>query len=1100
MIRNFSLLFLSFFAILSVNAQGVDRTTARTIAQDFLKSQGRQVELAPEAATGFNGQRKATKTGHSPLYLFNIENEGGFVVVSGDERTEQVLGYVDKGSCDDDNMPDNMKAWLQMYAQQIESLPVDYAPSANAKAADTPKKAERKAIGALVKTKWNQGEPYNLKCPMDGGSRSVTGCVATALAQIMYYHKWPQEATTTIPSYYVLNQWLPELPATTFNWDKMLLNYDNGGTTAQRNAVAELMFYCGQAVEMGYSAAGSGAFSGNVKTAILKYFDYDGTAKFVHRSDYSIAGWDALIYNELYESRPVYYAGYSPGGHAFVCDGYDTAGFFHFNWGWGGWDDGYFRLSLLNADDPMSDGMSATGIGFSMGQECVIGIQPQAGTPAAVDTHLTINDTEIRNGTQIFSNYVNWTGSSGSFNGAIVMQDENGEYKAISNIQTANNLGANYYMGWTFNLAGKLPEGQHKVSPASKLTSSDVWIPLYNLENNYILADVDANGNMTLTKHPIRNIGKVSFEMQSSCVANTDQKVAIKVDNAGDEYNGEVCLYASKTTDKGEELCKTQLEVPAYGSNTIYMFFKPETDGEYTLWLTTNDKNDVLGSANIRIGGKTKLTGKGGTAGFSGEAYSNLFDGKTDTKWCFNLNGENSFVNFTAERPVFVSGYRLATGGDTAINGGRNPKSWVLYGSASSSTRPPSASDSSWEVIAEVNDDGTLKAYSKCYFTFPLTQTTASKAYKHFKLNIRSVQSGNVCQLSEFDLLTDNLYFRNGNSGLWLQSNDRNMEYGTDRAELGSRGIDIEVVNQTDGVQLNPKFSGNHSINASNLEMGSKASVTAWTITAVEDSSDEYYIQQGESYLGADGSEDSYLTVGAAAENAKWKVYTRTARLAEMATANIDNPMDVSWLIRGGDFSKDDERFDAWTITSDGTTNRVNGGSKAKCNRIYDSRSYKTYSYLTQEITGIPNGMYKLTVEGVHINNPMSTYYFISSGDDIAQHELMQTESLGTISTIAYDIFTGLYHNDSDEVMLEVKNNTLTVGVKSDIDGSETGRFIADNFCLTYYDPSLPSAIESVHNNIQPGYPTGIFNLQGQQLSAPVKGINIINGRKVVVK
>lgn len=1093
-----SIFVFALLVISSANADGIDRASAKMIAQNFLKSKGRNVELSTDQVVGFNGQRKMITSGKAPLYMLNIENEGGFVIVSGDDRTEQVLGYVDNGSFDAENVPENMKAWLQMYAQQIEALPADYAPSVSANAAGSPRKAERKNIGALVKTKWNQGDPYNLQCPLDGGSRSVTGCVATALAQIMYYHQWPQEATTTIPSYYVLNQWLPELPATTFQWDKMLLNYDNGGTSAQRNAVAELMFYCGQAVEMGYSAAGSGAFSGNVKTAILKYFDYDGTARFVHRSDYSIAGWDAMIYNEIYENRPVYYAGYAPGGHAFVCDGYDTAGFFHFNWGWGGWDDGYFRLSLLNADDPNSDGMSATGIGFSMGQECVIGIQRQMGTPAPEDTHLSINDTEIRNGTQIFSNYVNWSGTAGSFNGAIVVQNDEGEYEPISNVQTANNLGENYYMSWTFDLAGKLPEGQHKVSPASKLTSSNVWIPLYNLENNYILADVDASGNMTLTKHPVRNIGKVTFEMQSSCVANTDQKVAIKVDNAGDEYNGEVCLYASQTTDKGSELCKTQLEVPAFGSNTIYMFFKPATDGEYTLWLTTNDKNDVLGSASVRIGGKTKLTGKGGTSGFTGESYSNLFDGKTDSKWCFNLNGESSFVNFTAERPIFVSGYRLATGNDTAINGGRNPKSWVLYGSTSSTTRPPSANDASWEVIAEVNDDNTLKAYSKCYFTFPLTQTTVSKAYKHFKLNIKSVQSGNVCQLSEIDLLTDNLYFRNEDSGLWLQSNDRNTEYSTDRAELGNRGIDIEIVSQTDGVQLNPKFSGNHSINASNLELGSKASTTTWTINAVEENSDEYYIQQGESYLGTDGSSDNYLMVGATAENSKWKVYTRTARIAEMATANIGKPMDVSWLIRGGDFSKDDERFGAWTISSDGTSNRVNGGTKAKCNRIYDSRSYKKYSYLTQEITGIPNGMYKLTVEGVHTNAPMSTYYFLSSGEDIAQHELMQTESLGTITTIAYDVFTGLYHNDSDEVMLEVKNNTLMVGVKSDIDGTSTGRFIADNFCLTYYDPSLPSDIEDIKENASVNTRTGIYNLQGQRLSEPVKGINIINGRKVL--
>ena len=191
---------------------------------------------------------RAAQTGIPELYAFNIEG-GGYVIASADDRTLPVLGYSLTGSFDASRIPDNLRAWLQGYAEQIRQLGDAVVTST------TDSDPSMTAIEPLIKTRWGQDEPYNLQTPIIGGVHSVTGCVATAMAQLMYYHQWPQTATTAIPAYsYLISMTesvsVKGLPATTFKWDKMLPTYtkENPGTEEQRQAVAELMRYCGQSV------------------------------------------------------------------------------------------------------------------------------------------------------------------------------------------------------------------------------------------------------------------------------------------------------------------------------------------------------------------------------------------------------------------------------------------------------------------------------------------------------------------------------------------------------------------------------------------------------------------------------------------------------------------------------------------------------------------------------------------------------------------------------------------------------------------------------------------------------------------------------------
>ena len=244
-------------------------------------------------------------------------------------------------------------------------------------------------IEPLLKTKWYQLEPYNLLSPLSNGRRTPTGCTATAMAQVMYYHQWPQEATAPIPGYtaqYTLIDdkiKLEDLPATTLKWNLMLPTYSTGspGTEEQRQAVAELMRYCGQSIVMKYGRQ-SGADPAFVVAALRRCFGYSKSIRLAMRSDYTLTEWKKLIWNELNQKRPVIMTAYSlEDGHTFVIDGYDCKDKFHVNWGWSGKDDDYYDLDDMNPGNTTSTGAAKSAmIGFILNQVVLLGVEPSTGT------------------------------------------------------------------------------------------------------------------------------------------------------------------------------------------------------------------------------------------------------------------------------------------------------------------------------------------------------------------------------------------------------------------------------------------------------------------------------------------------------------------------------------------------------------------------------------------------------------------------------------------------------------------------------------------------------------------------------------------------
>ena len=335
--RTVTTLFLAMLSTLMVWAGHVTKEQARQHAADFLRSHA-VFHRAPGVQPQLDAVREV-----SGLYVFNVSQEAGFVIVSNDDRTMPVLGYSDSGSIDPDNMPSNMRAWLQFYADEIAWL--DNNNITTTYTARRVGEHPTTAIPELLKTTWDQGYPYNAYCP----ESSVTGCVATAMAQVMNYHKWPTGTTVEIPAYGTL----PKLGTTTFDWANMITNYSGSYTGTQAMAVAKLMQYCGWAVQMQYGGSSNARVS-DVANALITYFGYKETTQYVNRSHYSYANWTDLIYHELEEGRPVIYGGQAvDNGHAFVCDGYkyDGGDLFHINWGWSGRGNGYFVLSVLNPSE-----------------------------------------------------------------------------------------------------------------------------------------------------------------------------------------------------------------------------------------------------------------------------------------------------------------------------------------------------------------------------------------------------------------------------------------------------------------------------------------------------------------------------------------------------------------------------------------------------------------------------------------------------------------------------------------------------------------------------------------------------------------------------
>ena len=357
---------------LTIHAADVSEQQARQIAAKMMAGCSDTPHRASAAAPSL--AYVADKGGSNNLYVFNNEAGEGFVIVSGsDQTTASVLGYSDKGHFDIKEAPENLKFLLAMYEEQIIAVR-SKGTEANRRAPSSDELGNV-VVEPLLKTTWNQAGPYNKYLTMED---AATGCVPTAMAQVMAYWKYPKQGRGSHAYNDSGNSYYANFSSSVYDWDNMLNGYAGVDySEAQANAVARLMADCGISIEAHYGGTfGTSASTYYVPIALVKYFGYSMNYKYLASWDYETQEWEDMMRAELDAKRPFLYSGsprsddyYPPVGHTFVCDGYTDNGYFHFNLGWEGRGNGWYKTSSITMfPEDMWD--------FTNNQVMVIGIQP----------------------------------------------------------------------------------------------------------------------------------------------------------------------------------------------------------------------------------------------------------------------------------------------------------------------------------------------------------------------------------------------------------------------------------------------------------------------------------------------------------------------------------------------------------------------------------------------------------------------------------------------------------------------------------------------------------------------------------------------------
>ena len=657
-------LLVSFCTVLvsiAIFAGNVTEQQALTIARQFMQGKTFQQKQV----------RRAAAVGDNQFYVFNAEGQNGFVIVSADDRTIPVLGYADKGSLELDKLPLNARKWLEGYAEQIKSLKADVQTKY------VPRRAIGEAVEPLLTSQWDQYAPYNLQCPKDGEDFSLTGCVATAMAQIMYYHKWPQTATANIPAYTTNSRHIsvPALEPTTFKWDKMKDKYDGSETDESADAVAELMRYCGQSVKMDYTSEESGS---NVYASTwVKYFGYSKTAKEVSRASYSTTEWEKMIYNEVANHRPVIYSGFThQSGHEFVIHGYDGQGLFYVNWGWGGYCDGAFSLSILNPEGRGAGGGTSSS-GYSIGQGAIIGIQPDNGEASGVtnvsyksnlgtETYTRTSSSEDFTNVEAGGSIFFWDADDIVVDHAWVLYkgDERIKVLDVQSNLTVKTGGYNCWVNTTLTFGADLPDGVYLLRQMTSAPGANQWDYCQNYDGNILLAEITGNTLKLKLSGKLENTVKINnVTLSDKKEVNRPMMVTVNWTNLG--YNNENTFFVwLGTQSKAVGAASSFLSNGETGD--VEIAFLPTVAGATTLKISTDEKGynivyeeeiniqEVLPqylSATLTIEGERNYTIEGTTINATVEFVNNGTNNYNDdiVFYLYELDEDGAFVGDPVE-------------------------------------------------------------------------------------------------------------------------------------------------------------------------------------------------------------------------------------------------------------------------------------------------------------------------------------------------------------------------------------------------------------------------------------------------------------------
>lgn len=733
-----------------VQAKPVDLASAEKVGQGFLAQQissGQSkigsLELDLVYAPAFKKFQSEgfVEEPSSLFYVFNAK-EGGFVIVSADDAATPILGYSDEEIFSAENLPENVAKWLEGYKDELrfiiennlqpseELTQLWEAYKTNSAAGIYQKTAA--AVSPLLKTKWDQSPYYNALCPYDNsyGQRTVTGCVATAMAQIMKFWNFPATGTGfhsyNHSKYGTLSA---NFGATSYEWGSMPNTVSSNNT-----AVATLMYHCGVSVDMNYGVASTGGSGAYVVSsyspithcseyAFKNYFGYKSTLRGVLRSNYSQSQWLSLIKAELDGGRPVLYAGFgNGGGHCFVADGYDNNDYIHFNWGWGGSYDGYFFINSLN---PSGVGTGGGSGGFNSGHQAVIGVEPPAGSGTVqrdlrLYSNIVVNPNPINynNAFNVTFNVLNAsTSSAGNFTGDIAAAVFNSDNQFISFIETKTGISLPFNSYFTnplmFSTTGisEMTPGSYTIGVYYKPSGSTQWTAFGN-GSYQNFASIQVNGNQA---NPMKLYTAITTSPQI-IIRNQTFTVNFDVLNtSASAFNGDISvdLHKSDGTWIRELAIKTGLSLPSnyhYTNGLTYTINGglPDEAGSYQLFVWNRSSGGdwtTLGSGTFSNPITIQVTEAGITA--------DIYESNNTQSQAFQLP-----VNF-ASNSASVS----STGSNCHLGSDYDFYKIVLPGGYNYTLNPR---------IHDSYDSGNGLTYSlDALFSYSTDGTTWSDAYDH---------------------------------------------------------------------------------------------------------------------------------------------------------------------------------------------------------------------------------------------------------------------------------------------------------------------------------------------------------------------------------
>lgn len=611
---SFRIVLFLLLAMIGTTANARDLQQARQAAmQQMKKSAARKANRKGGEAIAVNPQLvySKAKTGADPYYYVFTEGKNeGFTVVSGDDRLPAIVGYTANGDFNAEKLPDGLSDYLKAYQEFIDKASDEQISEAVAfKAME-----KHTSVEPMITTQWHQREPYNLMCPIinDGiyDFETVTGCVATAIAQILNYWKYPKKLMADIPAYsYVYCGEKRDVPAIAageeYDWDNMLNHYNTfeSVTEEQKKAVAKLMLHSGCAVGMNYAPCESSTNA--YPETFTKYFGMDKeTIRQLWRGPYTIGEWDKILYAEMSAGRPVYYEGQSSdAGHAFVVDGYRD-GMYHVNWGWGS-QNGYFDITILHPMSVLDE--TSYRDGYSMSNSMIIGIQPDNGIVDEKQaeqfsrygeenvTNLTMADGVV---TATFEYIIeNSNDATMSKYVAVGYEKEDGSIQNITETPMFITLEGKHLESVSCNVRFNAENGKIYQLFAIESDDQNTWQPCLGKERS-VKIKVENGKAEVVTKYILSATAELN--KKSSGYAKRLNTISVTVNNSGaNEYYKPIYIKISNSSEMPTVDTYTMgITIPSGESSSFEFAYFPESAGTYTYWILDTDRKEI-GKGNI---------------------------------------------------------------------------------------------------------------------------------------------------------------------------------------------------------------------------------------------------------------------------------------------------------------------------------------------------------------------------------------------------------------------------------------------------------------------------------------------------------------------